>query len=107
MRDAFVYGTSVQVWDGRDFVRVPLDKFFITPGSEDPQQREGSMEKVTAYKASDGSIHKTREGAACASLLKLATSNSGASARLSHAEAQWIVDHRRGVTEILRELDTL
>lgn len=56
------------------------------------------MKSVSAYRAEDGSIHETREGAARADLVVLG---------FDSASAAKIIEHREEVTRIFQQVDGL
>lgn len=65
------------------------------------------MKEITAYEATDGTIHKTRESAARASLLHLGEiDNSDSRGKsIGEAEVAFIVKNRKKVIDILNEIE--
>ncbi|MGV0879498.1 hypothetical protein V6767_20395 [Martelella sp. FLE1502] len=64
------------------------------------------MKEITAYEATDGTIHKTRESAAMSDLIHLDhTQNEGPDCIIHEIEAEFIVQNRKKIIDILNDID--
>ena len=66
------------------------------------------MKEITAYEATDGTIHRTRESAAIASIVHLDrtdTHDGRLDYLLGEVEAGFIVKNRKKIIDILNDID--